>query len=356
MSTTQLPPIPDKGVLTIDRAMLGPAIAPSVRLQVMSPEEWQQFTVIWAHSLKSKYVAIHDRGGSGDQGLDVVAWKMQEGKGPWDNYQCKHYDHPLYPGDAWLELGKLCYYVHSGAYTTPDRYYFVAPQWVGTELSKLLGNGDALRKGLIENWDAKCRKKITATQDILLEGELREFVDRFDFSIVTALLPLDMIKQVREGPHYTTIFGEGLPERGEVTKPPTDIAAIESNYIRALLDAYEDRLKCAIGSVSELTDVKLLEHFRQCRVEFFSAESLREFSKDSVSVGTYDSLLNEMYDGVIDILNSDYPDAVERIRQTVARAKLFSSSSNALMLRVLTGDKGGRCHQLANDTRIKWRL
>jgi hypothetical protein len=321
----------------------------------MSAEEWEQFTLIWAHSIKSKYVALHKAGGSGDQGLDIVGWKEQEGSGRWDNYQCKHYGHPLYPSDIWLELGKLCYYTYSRIYTIPDKYYFVAPQWVGTDLSKLLGKSDEMRAGLIQKWDAMCRKKITSAQEIPLDGKFRAFVDCFDFSIVTALLPHDMVDALRGGPHYAAIFGEGLPARGDIPKPPSKIDATESNYVRALLDAYEDKLQCAIGSVGELVDAKLLEHFKQCRVEFFSAESLREFSKDSVSAGTYESLLNEMYDGVVDILKDDYPDAVARVRATVAQAKRISSTSNALLIRVQIGDKGGMCHQLANELRVQWR-
>jgi hypothetical protein len=46
---------------------------------------------------------------------------------------------------------------------------------------------------------------------------------------------------------------------------------------------------------------------------------------------------------------------VERVYKVVAQAKLLPLTSNALSLRITSADKGGICHQLANDLRLKWR-
>ncbi|MCY4653133.1 MAG: hypothetical protein OXC95_08215, partial [Dehalococcoidia bacterium] len=57
--------------------------------------------------------------------------------------------------------------------------------------------------------------------------------------------------------------------------------------MRALLDAYGDFLKRKIATTDDLprTESDLLEHFRDSRLEFYSAESLRAFSRDAVPAG-----------------------------------------------------------------------
>ena len=135
MTTQPLPNLPAQSVvLPADIAAAGPAIPDLERLRIMSPIEWEDFILEWAHSLKSKYQLVEKCGGAGDMGRDVVAYQTNGQTDPWDNYQCKHYDHPLLPSDVWCELGKLCYYTHVGEYTLPHAYYFVSPQGAGNKL------------------------------------------------------------------------------------------------------------------------------------------------------------------------------------------------------------------------------
>ena len=67
---------------------------PAVRLlQVMSFNEWEEFTEEWLsfHKANGMYQSIKRFSGPGDLGLDVVAFKAKEGFAkPWDSYQCKH--------------------------------------------------------------------------------------------------------------------------------------------------------------------------------------------------------------------------------------------------------------------------
>jgi hypothetical protein len=58
---------------------------------------------------------------------------------------------------------------------------------------------------------------------------------------------------------------------------------------------------------------------------------------------------------VIDVVQSQHPDAVERVLACVKQAKALTVANLALGSRVVTADKGGMCHQLANNQRIKWR-
>src|SRR5688572_17060604 len=119
------PPLPAEPV-TADIVTAGQPIPAIDRLRLMGHEEWEDFILEWAYSLKAKYGSVERCGGAGDRGRDVVAYEMNGQTDTWDNYQCKHYDHALHPGDVWCELGKLCYYTFVGEYAFPREYFFVA--------------------------------------------------------------------------------------------------------------------------------------------------------------------------------------------------------------------------------------
>lgn len=77
----------------------GPSIVPIERLKLFSANDWEGFVNEWASSLDA-YGLVERTSGSGDMGCDVIATvdpKISES--PWDNFQCKHYDHPLAPSD-----------------------------------------------------------------------------------------------------------------------------------------------------------------------------------------------------------------------------------------------------------------
>lgn len=114
----------------------GVPIPKPLRVTTFSPGEWESFTEEWATSLEQSYARVARFGGSGDLGVDVVGFVGDTWKTGWDNYQCKHYDHPLRPSDIWIEIGKIIYYSYKNEYTVPRKYYFVASQNVGTSLQK----------------------------------------------------------------------------------------------------------------------------------------------------------------------------------------------------------------------------
>lgn len=344
--TASLPP---------DVAAAGLPIPPIERLRHMSAEAWEDFIFEWAHSLKSKYARIEQCAGAGDMGRDIVAFEAATAEDPWDNYQCKRYEDALSPADIWLELGKLTYYTFIKEYSFPRKYFFVAPRGAGNKLSKLLRRPDALKNGLLGEWEDKCRKKITSTKEIPLDDSLRTHIDKIDFSIFFAASPLTIIEEHKKTPWYVARFGGGLPLRVDAPTPPPDIRKDEINYVRALLDAYEERLGATLGVADDLSDLNLQAHLSRARREFYSAESLREFSRDNVPSGTFEHLLDDVYDGVIDVVQAHHPDAYERVLAAVKQAKSLPLTSNALMTRTGPADRGGMCHQLANGLRLKWR-
>lgn len=354
-SSPILSPLPPAEPIPAEFTATGLPVAPIDRLRIMSPKAWTDFTLEWADSLKSEYETVERCDGAGDMGRDVIAFEKNDQSDPWDNYQCKYYDHQLAPGDIWLELGKLCYYTHIGEYSVPRRYYFVAPHGAGPSLSSLLRSPNELRDGLLENWDTKCQYKITSTKEVLFDSALASHIMTLDFSIFRAPSPLKIIEAHRQTPWHTSRFGGGLRARPAIVQPPVSIADYETNYIRALLDAYEDRLKTALSSTDQVTDAQLVDHLRRARLEFYSAEALKGFSRETVPPGTFDMLLDEVLNGVIDVVQATHPDAFERLLATVGQAKSLPLSASPLAPRILSTDKGGMCHQLANEKIVRWR-
>ena len=108
----------------------------------------------WAHyCLKSQYVQVQRFSGSGDRGIDIAGFAdANKLAGVWDNYQCKHYDHALYPSDAWPEIAKVLGYTFNNQFAVPRRYFFVAPRGAGTTLAGYLANANALKTALIDAW------------------------------------------------------------------------------------------------------------------------------------------------------------------------------------------------------------
>lgn len=348
-------PAPPPSPISPDAALMGPRVTPLEHMQLMSAEAWENLTCEWVYSL-GLHARIEKYAGSGDQGLDVVAFESTTHDEPWDSYQCKHYDHMLAPGDIWTELGKLVYYTYSGEYSVPRKYHLVAPHGPGTALSKLVHKPAQVRDRLIGAWDDKCRSKITSKHEVALTGGLKKHIENFDFGIVTAVSPHTIVNDLRKAPAvFLLYFGGGIGDRGPVPAPPLDVQTHETNYVRALLDAYEHRLGSTLASPTDLTHQDLGEHFGRSRQEFYSAESLRAFSRDNVPQGTFESLLDDVHCGVVDVEQAQHTDAVERVLAVVKHAKVLQLTSNALIKVTKPSDLGGMCHQLANDKRLRWR-
>lgn len=353
--TKPLPPLTPLPRLSPDRAIAGDLIPPIQKVRLFSSDDWEDFTAEWAHCL-SEYAEVRRVGGANDRGLDVVGYTVAPpGAGPWDNYQCKHYNHGLYPKEIWLELGKLAYYTFTKAYDPPRAYYFVAPHDCGSALSTFLQKPEVLRAELIAKWSKHCKKGITSKKEIKLEGKLLEHVERFDFSIVKTKPILKILEQYRASPHYMHRFGGGLPDRQPVPPPPVAIAAGEARYVEQLLEAYSDCLGRDVHSRGDISpDTKLEGHFDRSREQFYFAEALRVFSRESLPPGAFEALQGDVHDGVIDVAEASHPDGFVRVCETTKAARNLQLPDHALSLRTNTRDRSGICHQLANDDRLHW--
>jgi len=339
-----------------DLIEFGPKFPKSDIIKLFSFQQWEDFIWEWSTSLiPEKYVAVEKCSGAGDKGRDVVAYiSEQSEEAIYDNFQCKHYDHPLHPGDIWLELGKLCYYSFIKAYSVPRKYYFVAPRGIGTSVSQLLKKPQELKNQLLKNWNGKCRANISKGSSISLDGAFLEYVETFDFKIIEGLNILNVIKQHENTNWHATRFGGGLPSRPSSGPVPTEIQVLENNYISQLFHAYSEREKYQITSVEDLNKSQdLQQHFFRAREQFYSAEALRVFSRDALPPAEYDNLQHEFFHGIIDTVMLTYPHGYERILKTVKQA-MNLTITHPLQKRMTTIDRGGVCHQLVNEERFKW--
>jgi hypothetical protein len=91
-------------VASADHVQAGLPIPKAARVRIFSPDDWEEFTQEWASSLKSTYAMVRRFAGSGDMGLDIAGFTATTGfAAPWDNFQCKRYDHALRPADIQIE-------------------------------------------------------------------------------------------------------------------------------------------------------------------------------------------------------------------------------------------------------------
>ena len=349
----------DEGVmLTAAQVAAGPVVSPIGRLRLYTEKEWEAFTYEWALNCAKpmrKYKEVQYASGANDMGIDVAAFKSTKKlKGIWDNYQCKHYDHPLMPTDVWVELGKVLWHSFNKHFKAPRAYYFVAPQEVGSTLAHLLGNAENLKAKLLENWVGYCRDKIGATP-VPLEGKFAKYVDDFDFSIFRSQNLAEMLEQLKKTPHYIKRFGGGLPLRPKVGAPPTDVAPEEAVYVSELFKAYGSNLGKDVPDLKALAgEKKLSDHFKRQRENFYHAESLRVFVRDKVEPGTFESLQEEIFHGVVDISEATHDDGYACVVAVTKEAQDMPIDAHPLAPSTFAQDRRGICHQLANDKRLKW--
>jgi hypothetical protein len=326
------------------------------RIELFSSAEWEQFVEEWSSSLKDNYVAIRRFSSAGDKGIDIAAFleNAQFADG-WDNYQCKHYNAALRPTDIWIEIGKVIYYTYIGEYPAPRKYFFVAPKGLGTSLLKLLADPEKLKAEFLSNWDKYCREGITSTAAIDLQGELLNHANDFDYSIFDTVTLVQLVEQHATTPFHSVRFGGGLPPREHASPPPTEIHPSESRYVQQLFDVYSEAAGAAIKGDKHLEQhPDLQSDFLRQRERFYSAEALRNFARDNVPTGTFESLQEEAFHGVIDSCAAAYANGLERMRETLKQALSITFASNPLFSVINVRDKQGICHQLANIDRLKW--
>ncbi|HZW40399.1 MAG TPA: ABC-three component system protein [Ignavibacteriaceae bacterium] len=344
------------GLLTNQAILTGTPIPAINRLKIISDDEFEDIIREWVSGYcKSKYIKIRRSGGANDKGRDVIGFINEEGE--YENYQCKHYDHPLAPSDIWIEIGKLCYYSFKGDYNLPHKYFFVAPLGVGPTLGDLLQRPMELKTKLFEQWDNKCKKLITSVKEIVLTKKLKDYIESIDFSIFTFLDPQELIEQHKQTNYYATRFGGGLQKRYKPVLNEFTENEYSLRYIEQLFEAYSDHINNEINSLVMLSQYKeQYLHFNRQRECFYWADALNQFSRDHLPPDShcFEDLKEEIYQGIVDVSNEIHQSGYLNIKKTTHEAKIIQIQSNALLSVVQTQDRIGICHHLANENRLIW--
>jgi hypothetical protein len=288
-------------------------------------------------------------------GIDVAGFLDDKRLvGVWDNFQCKHYDHALTPGDAWPEFGKVIWYSFKKQYVPPRRYYFVAPWGTGPKLTHLLANASKLRDELVANWDKNVKDKVTSTQEVPLDAALLAYVKAFDFSIFETKTALQLVEDHRSTPVHAARFGGGLRTRPVAEAPSATIAPSERRYVTQLLGAYAEHTGKPVPDPAALAVPTLKGHFHRQREAFYQAESLRVFARDTVPQGTFESLQQDIFDSVIDTHDATHQDGYQKVCAVTKAAREVQITANALISCTQPKDRDGICHQLVNEERLRW--
>ncbi len=347
------------GHIQSNEEILNPKLSPIEKLRFMSADQYEDFVLEWVHGYlkkQNKYKRVIRSGGAGDKGRDVIAYIDDA---HWDCYQCKYYKSALTPSDIWKELAKLCYYSQRGDYQIPTNYFFMAPDGIGSKLESYLHTPQELKKELVKNWEKYCQGYITSKQDVLLEGDLKKYVENFDFSIVKSIPPLDLIEQHQETIWHSYRFGGLTPKKKRVAVVPgQNIDPKENKYIEQLLEAYSDYTQEQIKSIDALNSKpQLSKHLKRQRVYFFSADALEQFSRDISQSAEehFTAFKNEICSAVIETCEDEYDNGFERVKATLkASVNCSLDGNNILKTELKMDDKKGVCHHLVNENKLKW--
>jgi len=332
------------------------AIAPLVKaLRTYNADEWEIFISEWQKGL-GQYAEVKRLGGGGDMGRDVIGLCTAAAcEGTWDNFQCKHYDQPLTTPQAAVEIGKIIYYSYLRKFVAPRRSFFVAPRGPNTELRDLLLNPQKLRENIIEHWDQRIAKKINVGSDHALNGDLRDYVEVFDFGIFGYKTSEEILDDHRKTGFWAERFFGLLPEP-KLAVTPVEIAPLEENYVRCLLDVFEEEASVALADAAALAQLpERAGELKRHREKFYLAEAFAHHFRDQTQPGTVEAFAEEIYDAIEPGLAG--ANGTGRFRLTGAlQVAAQTSPASILAPRARVAVKQGVCHQLANGERVKWRV
>lgn len=350
---------PVSGTFSNHDILHGPLTEPIILLQGYDATKWERFITEWAIGcLKGKYATVWKSKGSGDKGRDVVGFCTEPiSQSEWDNYQCKHYADPLTPSDVWLELGKLIYYCFTKEFQPPKSYKFVAPKGIGGKLLGLIEKPDELRNELVGAWPKYCEGEIVKGKTFKLEGDLKKYLDIFDFSIISFLEPQHLIEMHSQTKWHPTRFGGGLRKPRPIpSMPPNELAENEQIYAKELTLAYGDQEKKDLTIEQVVGHEVYGVHFKRQRENFYEAESLKRFAEETLAeAARYEDLEQQIFDGVIDVVESTHTNAFDKVKDALKTAKTVQISDHPLSGQLRPSDRGGICHQLVNKMRFKWK-
>lgn len=360
LTFTKVLPTPPATPCTPEDILLGPPVDPKLRIKGYSDEEFENLVREWAYLYqqlqKGKYVQVGKFGGAGDMGRDVVGYIDPPGtpNGRLDIFQCKHYDHALYPGDVWAEIGKLCYHTFMKAFAVPEQYRLVAPEDVGADLGRYIEKPETLRDRLISVWEEHVSKKISGKQ-VKLEGELLAYVQAFDFSRIGCKPMSEILEEHKNTNRHAPRFGGGLRIlRHPDMVPPEAIGKDEQRYVEQLIEAYRDHKDDSVTLDTVVGHPEFYKHFCRSREQFFCAETLRLDVRDGLPDGvTFEQAQTDVFDTVILIADDSHDSGFVRVKKVVIHS-VHTKTDHTLKIYLKSKILQGICHQLANTNKLNW--
>lgn len=335
-------------------------------LKTMDEDTFEELVTSWAYwclkiGEKTKYEDVLRLGGSGDGGVDVIAY-YDMAKRDCDIYQCKHYDHPVGRIDVIAEFGKFLYHVSTGDICAPRTYYLVTPQGISGPFNKIYSDSSKLKDEIKNSWDKDISEKIVAKKKIVLEGKLADFVDEFDYTKFKLVSPDWLIKEVhqKENRHvYFQYFGFRKEDLERIDlKTPEKHDEYEKKYIQYLVDAYNDFKGCDDLTPDNVGLSEFAKHLEMSRDEFWMAESVRKMSEENCPGDTdeFAELERDMLHHVIDTYEDDYSNALDRVKAVTKQSTSMPKKEN----RIISGELGpgelkGVCFQLSNEDELVWK-
>jgi hypothetical protein len=130
-------PLPATVTCSSAHVQFGRTFPPQQQILLYSAGDWEGFIHEWVHSLRTQYKSVRRFSGAGDMGIDIAGFKPN---GDWVNYQCKHYSTAITPSIAAEEIGKLLWHTFMKHYSSPSKYYFIAPRGCGISLTNTFRN------------------------------------------------------------------------------------------------------------------------------------------------------------------------------------------------------------------------
>lgn len=330
------------------------AIPKTKLIELFSPDEWEEFIKEWLEIKSKEYIEIEKVWWANDMWRDVIAYidKSNWWDYKWDCYQCKHYNAALQPNHIYTEIWKILYYSYKKEYPIPRKYFFIAPKWVGTSLSRLLSNPDKLKQELINIWPKQCKKDITKKEEIDLDilPEFKEYIERFDFSIFSKESANQIISEHEKHSNHLLRFGWWLPPRPKISSIPEWLLENETNYTSKLIEAYkEDSWNNSLKA--ENLNEPYTQHFKDARICFHHAEQLRNLYRDNLPSWTYEDFQEEIYYWVKWVWGTWF-NKVTSVEWEATKVKI---ESNPLKDVCVVKDKIWVCHQLSNNNKLTWK-
>ena len=214
---------------------------------------------------------------------------------------------------------------------------------------------DKLVSTLLESIDASECSSDTKNELVLLadEGNLAGFL---------SMAFQESLAWENKTAQTATSYCVPFPKRGGIKKPevPEELAEEEMPYVYALMRIYGEAEKMdSFGPVDLDEHSNHKPHFQRQRKDYYSAEFVRRCMRDSYADeadNQFETLENEVCDGVIDTYEADYDSGKKRLGEVLAQAaripvdKCWASRDTDW---IGNSEKKGVCHILVNDKRIR---